>query len=270
MEDFVIVEKGDDLDYYMNYTKKEKNTKLKLIKINKNISSKITVYSIDLVHSFLLNVENVVLKTSSQYDIEQYAKNKLNKDLSTLSLPELDYLAESYISYSNIYVILDGLLGIGGILFSAIELPLLLCIVCRLLTQLAWIYGLKCNKYNPVIVLRLLVGSIDCENIINDNKEITGKLKKIYNDDSLALCEYNLLHDSLSAGALNHLIKLASYSLGIYFSTSQLLNLIPIIGFVGGIGANYYYINTTAKYALKILRKDWILRKYGEIPENMK
>lgn len=262
---FIVLSKDVELDNYI-YEESIKNNIPKLLKMSSKTNKYITRRMIDVVHIFLLNVENLVLHTSSQTTIEAYAMRMYNKNLQDLSLKELDTIADSYISYNNIYAICDGFLGIGGILFSAVEVPLLLCITCRLLTQLSWIYGIKCDKENSVVVLRLLVGSVDYDKILEKdgkkNKDVE-QLKTYYEDHKLAICEYNMLHDSLSMSTVNNIVKLLAYCLGTYFSTSELVRLIPVVGFFGGLGANYYYINTTAKHALKILRKDWILRKYG-------
>lgn len=213
----------------------------------------------DVVQGVLNNIENLILKENSKKDIEAYVLKTTGKELRNVtSLSELDAIASSYISHSNLMATLDGLIGVGGVFFITIEIPILLGIICQLLTQLAWIYGVECTNENHDIILHLLTGSIR-----EEIDEFNIELVQVKSEIDLMKQEYTTLQTSILGGVIHEIIKDVSYQIGYYFSSVKLLQMIPIFGVIAGVGINYYYITDTAKFAIKELRKDWIIRKVG-------
>lgn len=205
---------------------------------NKTVPSSI----VNIVHSFLLNIQKLAIYSSSKQQIEAYVYCKTGKQLGidTFSLKELDKIAKSYIRTNSYIATSEALLSLGGLYTMPIDLPIYLTIMCRMLSQLAWIYGTR--EKNENIILCLLVGSIDYSQIKDR--------------------ENNMIRNGISYGITTISISKISYTVASHLST-KLFNVLPIIGTLVTFSTNYYYTKLIAESSLKILRREFIVKKYS-------
>ena len=250
----------------------------------------------------LSTLETLALDTASKEKVESYmltyAREKnydyINtpEDFSKFTIDDLEAIARAYTSPNELFSLLQGAgLGMGGLWLMTADIPLLISLNCRMLAQLAWIFGIDCNK-QPNVILQFLAAGVahvlDKDDVVELPEEFYGKedsaiceqLKSVQDqrDCVSTLSEQETKHEAgkqalqglaqevvheIENGVRNEIVKHVSFTLGAHFARSKLLQFIPVVGMAVGAGTNYYYTSTNAEVATHLLKKKYLIDKHS-------
>eukprot|EP01135_Chromosphaera_perkinsii_P002486 Nk52_evm2s224 gene=Nk52_evmTU2s224 len=134
----------------------------------------------EAVYRSLSVLETLALDTASKERVEaymlSYARGKnydyvnTPEDFGKFTIDDLHDIAVAYTNPNEMVSLLQGAgLGLGGMWLMAADIPMLLSINCRMLAQLAWIFGIDVNK-QPHIVLQFLAAGV--EHVLDDQEAV--------------------------------------------------------------------------------------------------
>ncbi len=178
----------------------------------------------------------------------QYPYIQSIKDLKTLPIDKLIYLAEQEISKHRLYSFAQGgLTGSGGFFFMAADIPLMIAVNLRSVQLISLIYGYEVNTpFEMVTSLKVFYAATLPKRL--QGNEWEGLFSHLDNgDDSYFWYEGNMkLTDSTWMDfPLKQLVK----SLFILFLKRKMFQGIPILGMGIGAGLNYQLTRQVTDFA---------------------
>jgi len=183
------------------------------------------------------------------------------KKIKKADIEVLDQVAKSYITENKIISLIEGGgTGLGSFTLILVDIPALLVIHLRLISQIALCYGYDINEIEERgFILKILQLGYSLDNDLTKKAaltELTKAMKLISKGATWKIIEKNLFAKGL---------KEFTQKLGINLTKKKLSKLIPILGVGLSAGMNYKLTRDVGKMAYIEYRKRYLLEKKWSI-----
>ena len=177
------------------------------------------------------------------------------RDLRKVPLETLDRIARATAAGGKILAGLEGAgTGAGGPLFIAADIPALMMINFRYISQIASTYGFPVQSREEQAFMLHLIGFSSA-----DRASKTIFLREM-NQIAMGVARRRTWEE-LNRSALVQLIRKIAEFLGVRLTKQKLAQLIPIVGAAVGGGVNYAFTHDNLTAAMMMYRKRHLIQK---------
>lgn len=176
-------------------------------------------------------------------------------DLRNVPIEVLDDVSSSSMTGGKILAALEGAgTGAGGVAFIAADIPAIMLLNLRFISQIAHTYGFDTRSQEEKTFVLNLLGAASADR--------TAKASFLNNLNRIALdVARNKTWKDLEEHVVVALARKIAEIIGTKLTKKKLAQLIPVVGSAVGAGSNYAYTHDNLEAARMMYRKRWLIER---------
>jgi len=177
------------------------------------------------------------------------------RDLRTVDIKILDEISSNSMAGGKVLAALEGVgAGFGGLFAIAADIPAIMAINLRFITQIGHTYGFETSSQEEQTFAINILGAASADQAAKT--AFLNNLNKIAMDVA-----GKRTWQQLNQHAFVQLVQKIAQEIGIRLTKQKLTQLIPVVGSAVGGGVNYAYTHDNLHAARMVYRKRWLIER---------